>query len=73
MHKSSPTVVVIEYDSGWPRWFEDLRARIWVIDATIRGDQMKVHVPGPWVPPAADPILVRENKRAIAETTRFAT
>ena len=29
MDKSSPTVIVVDYDPEWPRRFDDLRARIW--------------------------------------------
>jgi GrpB-like predicted nucleotidyltransferase (UPF0157 family) len=56
MHKSSPTVVVIEYDPEWPRRFEDLRARIWPAVAGV-ADRIE-HVGSTSVPGlAAKPII----------------
>jgi GrpB-like predicted nucleotidyltransferase (UPF0157 family) len=56
MHKSIPTVVVIEYDPEWPRRFEDLRARIWPAVAGV-ADRIE-HVGSTSVPGlAAKPII----------------
>jgi len=56
MHKTSPRVVVVEYDYEWPRRFEDLRAWIWPVVADV-ADRIE-HVGSTSVPGlAAKPII----------------
>jgi len=56
MHKTSPRVVVVEYDHEWPRRFEDLRAWIWPVVADV-ADRIE-HVGSTSVPGlCAKPVL----------------
>ena len=65
MHKSSPTVIVVEYDPEWPRRFEDLCARIWpaVADVADRIEHVgSTSVPGLAAKPIIDMTIVLRRR-----------
>jgi GrpB-like predicted nucleotidyltransferase (UPF0157 family) len=77
MHKSSPTVVVLEYDPEWPRRFEDLSARIWPAVAGV-ADRIEhvgsTSVPGLAAKPIIDmTIVVRQRADVPPAIDRLAT
>jgi GrpB-like predicted nucleotidyltransferase (UPF0157 family) len=77
MNKSSPTVVVTEYDPEWPQRFEDLRARIWpaVVGVADRIEHVgSTSVPGLAAKPIIDmTIVVRQRADVPPAIDRLAT
>jgi GrpB-like predicted nucleotidyltransferase (UPF0157 family) len=59
--KPVKTVVVVDYDAEWPRWFEDIRARVWpvVLDVADRIEHVgSTSVPGLAAKPVIDITIV---------------
>ncbi len=75
MGTSSPTVVVVDYDSAWPRQFEALRARLWpaVADVALRVEHVgSTSVPGLAAKPIIDmTIVVATRGRGAAAIERL--
>jgi GrpB-like predicted nucleotidyltransferase (UPF0157 family) len=71
------TVVVVEYDPGWPEAFEGLRSRVWaaVSDVALSVEHVgSTSVPGLAAKPIIDiSVVVREKLDAPAAISRLAT